>query len=108
MSRYLAEPTLSEEPTSVREGGAVAALVGAAAGPVGVAMYDTGNLDLFRTMPLLNIWLVVLLGVVGVCAGAAALSRGTVLIGVVCLIVSAAVLGLYGLLATFFSFGGSR
>jgi hypothetical protein len=108
MPRDLTEPTLSEASTSAREGRAVAALVGVAVGPVGVVMYETGNLDLFRAMPLLNIWLVVLLGLVGVCAGAAAIGRGMVLSGVVCLIANAAVLGLYGFLATFFSFGGSR
>lgn len=99
---------MSEASTSAREGGVIAVLVGVAAGPVGAIMYETGNLDLFRAMPLLNIWLVVLFGVVGVCAGAAALARRMVLIGVVCLLANAPVLGVYGFLATFFSFGGSR
>lgn len=64
------------EDASRSAGNMDAALVGAAAGPVGVVMYETGNLDSYRAMPLRNIWLVVLLAVVGVWAGAAALSQG--------------------------------
>ena len=73
-----------------------------------MVLYETGNLDLFRAMPLINIWLVVLLGVVGGIAGVTALRRRMLLLGVVCLVANGAVLGLYGFLAAFFSLGGSR
>ena len=97
-----------EAQPSTQGSGAVTAVIGAVAGPVGVLMYETGNLDLFRAMPLINVWLVVLLGVIGVCVGATAVRRGTVVLGIVCLVANSAVLGLYGFLAAFFAFGGSR
>ena len=82
--------------------------VGAAVGPVAVILYETGRLDLFRATPLLNIWLVVICGLLGVAVGVAAVRRRIILAGVICLITNAAVFGLYGFLAAFFSFGGSR
>ena len=52
------------------------ALAGTLVGPAGAWLYETGQLDLFRAMPLLDVWLVVLCAVVGLCAGGAALRRG--------------------------------
>ena len=73
-----------------------------------VVLYEAGALDLFRAMPLLNVWIVVALGGLGVWAGVRALRRGAVVVGGVCLLANASVLALYGFLATFFAFGGSR
>ena len=84
------------------------ALAGTLVGPAGAWLYETGQLDLFRAMPLLNVWLVVVCAVVGLCAGGTALSRGRPWWGGLCVILNTAVLGLYGFLASFFSFGGSR
>lgn len=88
--------------------GVVTALIGIVAGPSSVWLYESGQIDLFRAMPLLNIWLVVLVAVTGLCSGVAVFRRGRVWLGGVSLPVNTAVLGLYGFLATFFSLGGSR
>ena len=97
-----------ERPLSPARTGSALAAVGAVVGPISAWMYEAGHLDLFRAMPLLNVWLVVLCAVVGLCAGGAAVRRGRAWLGGVCLTMNAAVLGLYGFLASFFSFGGSR
>jgi hypothetical protein len=59
-------------------------------------------------MPLLNVWPVVLCAVVGLCAGEATVRRGRPWLGGLFVILDTAELGLYGFLASFFSFGGSR
>lgn len=104
----MAEPrSLELRADSIRIGVGVV-LAGTLVGPAGAWLYETGQLDLFRAMPLLNVWLVVLCAIVGLCAGGAALRRGRPWLGGLCVILNTAVLGLYGFLASFFSFGGSR
>lgn len=104
----MAQP-LSADRRRARGGpGVVGALVGILAGPSSVWLYEAGQIDLFRAMPLLNIWIVVLTAMTGLCLGVAVFRRGRVWLGGVSLLVNTAVLALYGFLATFFSFGGSR
>ena len=104
----MAEPRpLERRPEPIGPGVGVA-LAGALVGPAGAWLYETGQLDPFRAMPLLNVWLVVLCAIVGLCAGGAAVRRGRPWLGGLCIVLNTAVLGLYGFLASFFSFGGSR
>lgn len=88
--------------------GLVLAAVGTVLGPTAGLLFESGALHVFQAMPLLNVWLVVLCGGLGLLAGIVAVRRGVVLVGAICLTVNGAVLGLYGFLATFFAFGGSR
>lgn len=75
----MAEPRSPELPPELRAEsirlGIGVALAGTLVGPAGAWLYETGQLELFRAMPLLNVWLVVLCAVVGLCAGGAAVRR---------------------------------
>ena len=104
----MAEPRAPEQPGESIGPGIGVALAGALVGPAGAWLYETGRLDLFRAMPLLNVWLVVLSAIVGLCAGGAAVRRGHPWWGGLGVAINTAVLGLYGFLASFFSLGGSR
>ena len=97
---------LSLEPRVRR--GIPLAVAGAVVGPVAAWLYEAGFLDLFRALPLLNLWLVVLFAVVGTCVGGASVRQGGGWLGGLCVVMNTAVLGLYGFLASFFAFGGSR
>ena len=104
----MAEPLSPEHRAEPIAFGLAGTLIGALVGPGGAWLYETGQLDLFRAMPLLNVWLVVLCAVVGLCVGVAALRHGRLWLGGLGVILNTATLGLYGFLASFFSFGGSR
>ena len=92
----MAEPPSPEQRAESVGSGLGVTLAGALVGPAGAWLYETGQLDLFRAMPLLNVWLVVLSAVVGLCAGGAAVRRGHPWVGGLCLAINTAVLGLYG------------
>ena len=104
----MAEPRSPKQWDEPIGSGIGVALVGLLVGPGAAWLYETGQLDLFRAMPLLNVWFVVLGAVVGLCAGGAAVRRGHRWWGGLCVAMNMAVLALYGFLASFFSFGGSR
>lgn len=100
---------LSREPRGRAVGRVIPlAAVGAIVGPAAAWLYEAGHLDFFRAMPLLNLWLVVLFAVVGTCAGGALVRQGRGWLGGLCVVMNTAVLALYGFLASFFAFGGSR
>ncbi len=86
--------------------GIVSAAAGTLVGPTAAILYESGGLHVFRAMPLLNIWVVVAFGGFGLWAGVRAFRDGIVVVGVVCLVANAAVLGFYGFLASLFVFGG--
>ena len=85
-----------------------AGIVTAMVGPAAVVLYESGDLDLFRAMPLLNVWIVVGFGGLGSWLGLRAIRQGGVVVGGICLLSNVAVLALYGFLGTFFALGGSR
>ncbi len=101
-------PTSARTSIALERSSVTLALTGLLVGPTAVLLYETGRLDFFQAMPLLNVWAVVVCGLIGLGAGAAAVRRRAVLLGIICLVANGAVLGLYGFLAAFFSFGGSR
>ena len=69
-------------------------MVGSIVGPTAVVLHESG-LHLFHAMPLLTVWVVVAFGGLGVWTGILALRRGAIVVGALCLMVNAAVLGLY-------------
>ena len=85
--------------------GIASVMVGSIVGPTAVVLHESG-LHVFRAMPLLNLWGVVAIGGLGVWVGIRAVRRGLVVVGAVCLLANATVLGLYGFLATNVLFGG--
>jgi small basic protein len=77
-------------------------------GPCGAWLYQAGNIDLFGSAYLLNVWVVVAIALAGVAIGAYAFTRGARTLGVASVVVNAGVVALYGFLAVFFGLGGSR
>jgi hypothetical protein len=85
----------------------VAAAASAALGPCGALLYQTGQIDLIAPS-LAGLWVVVALAIGGGIVGVYAAARGAMLLGIGSVLLNAVVASLYGFLAIFFGFGGSR
>lgn len=84
------------------------AIVSAAIGPAAAALHEAGSLRIFPGEPLGDVWLVAAAAAVGAGVGILAFKHGARLSGIFAVVSNAIVLALYGFLAAFFSFGGSR
>ena len=76
-------------------------------GPVTAGLYEMGRLPSLGA-DLGGVWLVTAAGLVGLAVAAYGIRRRTLVLGAVSMIVNAGVTALYGFLALFFTFGGSR
>ena len=76
-------------------------------GPACAVLYEMGAFRLF-TDPLNDIWALVMLAALGSSVGVFGFARGAKIIGAACVLSNGAVLVLYGFIAAFFAFGGSR
>ena len=86
----------------------VAAACSIALGPCGAWLYESGRLDFFVEAYVLNLWVAVFPAIAGIVVGVYAVVRGARLLGFASLLINSAVAALYGFLAVFFGFGGSR
>jgi hypothetical protein len=76
-------------------------------GPTTAAMYQTGMITPFGG-ELGDVWIVAIAGAIGLGLGVYGIRRRSYVLGGVSVLANAAVSGLYGFLALFFSLGGSR
>jgi hypothetical protein len=86
----------------------LAAGIASLIGPTTAAVFQTPHLELLPD-PLMEVWLVAIIGVFGVVVGILSIWRGTIIAGIVCVLANGAVAGLYGLIAVFsvWAFQGS-
>ena len=76
-------------------------------GPVTAGLYETDRLPSLGA-DLGGVWFVTAAGLVGLAVAAYGIRQRTLVLGAVSMIVNAGVTALYGFLAVFFTFGGSR
>jgi hypothetical protein len=77
-------------------------------GPAGAILYETGRFRFFPSELLYDVWLLAIIAALGTGIGIVSCFRGAKIIGMACFFSNCAVLILYGFIAAFFTFGGSR
>jgi hypothetical protein len=77
-------------------------------GPAGAILYETGHFRFFPSELLYDVWLLTTIAALGAGIGVVSSFRGAKVIGLACFLSNTAILVLYGFIAAFFTFGGSR
>jgi len=86
----------------------VAAGIAALVGPACAVLPYTDHLPLFPISDLAVVWLLAVMGAIGIGIGSFAFSKGSKVAGTICVLTNLPVLAYWGFVAVFFSMGGSR
>jgi len=86
----------------------LAAAIASLIGPACAYFYQMGYFPHRPNLLLLEVWLVAIIAAFGVGVGVLSIWKRAKIAGIVCVLTNAAVLALYGFIATFFTLGGSK